>query len=96
MDGMPPIGERREHHRAYWRANMRLIAVLLAIWYGASYLCGIVLAKPLHDARIGMLPLSFWFGHQGSMVIFVILIFAYAALMDRLDRKHGVGEDEEQ
>ena len=81
---------------AYWRANRLLIALLLIIWGVVSLLFAIVLARPLHDLRVGQLPMSFWWAHQGSMVVFVILIFAYAILMDRLDRKYDVDEDRER
>ena len=79
--------------RSYWRANRLLIAVLLAIWGVVSFLFSILLARPLDDLRVGSLPMSFWWAHQGSMVVFVILIFAYAILMDRIDRKYDVHED---
>jgi putative solute:sodium symporter small subunit len=78
--------------RAYWRANLRLIAVLLAIWALVSLGCGVLLVEPLNQFRIGKLPLGFWFAQQGSIYVFVLLIFVYAWLMDRLDRKHGVAE----
>lgn len=78
--------------RAYWRANLRLIAVLLAIWALVSLGFGVLLVEPLNRFRFGRLPLGFWFAQQGSIYIFVILIFVYAWLMDRLDRKHGVAE----
>jgi putative solute:sodium symporter small subunit len=92
---MPPADPAPRDHGSYWRANTRLIAALLGVWFAVSYGCGIILAEPLHGIRLGELPLSFWFAHQGSMVVFVVLIFVYAAVMDRIDRKHGVDEDEE-
>lgn len=76
----------------YWRANVRLILVLLVIWATVSYGLGIVLVEPLNKIKIGNLPLGFWFANQGSMYTFVLLIFVYAWRMDRLDRKHGVNE----
>ena len=76
----------------YWRANLRLIVVLLVIWGTVSYLFGIVLVESLNRLSIGKLPLGFWFANQGSMYVFVLLIFVYAWRMDRLDRKHGVDE----
>ena len=79
--------------RSYWRANRLLIAVLLAIWGVVSYLFSILLARPLEGVRVGNLPMSFWWAHQGSMLVFVVLIFAYAIIMDRLDRKYDVHED---
>jgi len=83
----------RSSHRAYWRANRALIVVLLAVWFAVSYGCAILFAEQLYDVEIGELPLSFWFAHQGSMLVFVVLVFAYAKIMDRVDRKHDVHED---
>lgn len=77
---------------AYWRANLRLIGILLAVWALVSYGFGILLVEWLNTWRIGDLPLGFWFAQQGSIYVFVVLIFVYAWRMDRLDRKHGVNE----
>ena len=79
----------------YWRANQILIAVLLIIWATVSYLFAIILAEPLSALRVGQLPMSFWWAHQGSMFVFVILIFVYAFTMDHLDKKYDVHEEEE-
>ena len=78
--------------RAYWRANLRLIAVLLSIWALVSFVFGILLVEQLNTFTIGKLPLGFWFAQQGSIYVFVLLVFVYAWRMDRLDRKHGVDE----
>lgn len=82
----------RDTHRTYWRANLRLIAVLLCIWALVSYVFGILLVEQLNQLKIGKLPLGFWFAQQGSIYTFVVLVFVYAYRMDRLDQKHGVGE----
>lgn len=79
--------------RAYWRANKVLIAILLTIWALVSLVFSILLAEPLYGLRVGSLPMSFWWAQQGSMVVFVILIFVYAWYMDHLDSKHDVHED---
>ena len=84
--------DRRPQLGAYWRANLRLIITLLSIWALVSYVFGILLVESLNAWKIGRLPLGFWFAQQGSIYVFVILIFVYAWRMDRLDRKHGVGE----
>lgn len=84
---------RAEEARAYWRANKVLIAVLLVIWALVSYVFAILLAEPLYDVRVGSLPMSFWWAQQGSMVVFVILIFTYAFVMDRYDQKYDVHEE---
>ncbi len=78
---------------AYWKENLRYIAILLSIWFAVSYLFGILLADPLDSVKIGGFPLGFWFANQGSEVIFVILIYVYVKLMGNLDRKYGVEED---
>ena len=79
----------------YWRANRILIAVLLTIWALVSFVFSIFLAVPLSSVKVGQLPMSFWWAHQGSMYVFVVLIFAYAIIMDRLDRKYDVHEEDE-
>ena len=81
-----------ENRKAYWRANLRLTLVLLAIWFLISYLCGIVFVEELNSIRIGGYKLGFWFAQQGSMYGFVVIIFVYARRMAVLDRKHEVHE----
>ncbi|TDJ78483.1 MAG: DUF4212 domain-containing protein [Planctomycetota bacterium] len=89
----PPSETRRSSDAAaYWRANTRLIAVLLLIWATVSYGCGILFIEWLNRFSIGQLPLGFWFAQQGSIYVFVVLIFVYAFAMDRLDRRYGVEE----
>jgi putative solute:sodium symporter small subunit len=78
---------------AYWRANLRLVAVCLTIWFVCSYGFGILLVDELNTIRIGGFQLGFWFAQQGSIYIFVLLIFFYAWRMNRMDREHDVHED---
>jgi len=78
---------------AYWKANLKLVAWLLAIWFVVSYLFGIILVDQLNAIQIGGYQLGFWFAQQGSIYIFVILIFYYAARMRKLDEKFNVHED---
>lgn len=78
---------KSEHHQAYWRANLKLMGILLVIWFTISYLCGIVFVEELNAIHIGGYKLGFWFAQQGSMYGFVILIFVYAKLMRKLDEK---------
>jgi putative solute:sodium symporter small subunit len=73
----------------YWRENLTYLALLLGIWFLVSYVFGIFLAEPLNEVRIGGAKLGFWFAHQGSIYVFVLLIFAYVYLMNRLDKKYG-------
>ncbi len=78
--------------KAYWQANLALIASLLSVWAFVSFGLSIFLAEPLSGVRIGSLPLSFWFAQQGSIFTFVVLILIYAWRMDALDRKYDVHE----
>ena len=79
-----------ENRKAYWRANLRLTAIMLAIWFSISYLAGIVFVEQLNAINLGGYKLGFWFAQQGSMYGFVVIIFVYAHLMAKIDRKFGV------
>lgn len=76
----------------YWKRNLRYLLVLLIIWALVSYGCGIVFKDLLDNIQIGGFGLGFWFAQQGSIYVFVILIFVYVWLMNRLDRKYDVDE----
>jgi putative solute:sodium symporter small subunit len=82
-----------EKRRAYWRANLRLVAACLVVWFVVSYGFGILLVEELNRIRLGGFELGFWFAQQGSIYVFVLLIFFYAWRMNRLDRRYGVRED---
>ena len=77
---------------AYWRTNLKYLSILLFIWFTVSFLFGIVLADTLNQFYLGGFPLGFWFAHQGAIYTFVILIFVYVYLMNRLDKKFDVDE----
>ena len=77
---------------AYWKENIRLVTILLVIWFVVSYLFGILMVDQLNAVRIGGYKLGFWFAQQGSMYTFVVLVFIYAARMRALDKKYGVDE----
>ncbi len=81
-------------HKAYWSANIRLVSILLVIWFIASYLFGIILVEPLNTIRIGGVGLGFWFAQQGAIYVFIMLIFIYTNRMNALDKKFGVDEEE--
>jgi putative solute:sodium symporter small subunit len=89
----PPL---RPAPAEYWRRNLRYLAVLLTIWFAVSYGAGILFAEPLNRVRIPGtgFPLGFWFAQQGSIYVFVVLIFVYVALMNRLDREFDVDEED--
>ncbi|MFB2772219.1 DUF4212 domain-containing protein [Pelatocladus sp. BLCC-F211] len=76
--------------QAYWRANTALIRNLLLVWAFVSIGCSILLVQPLNNLRIGGLPVGFWMAQQGSIFVFVVLIFVYAVQMDKLDRQYGI------
>jgi len=81
--------------QAYWRRNLRLMAGLLAVWAFAGLGCGVLLADRLNAFRLGGFPLGFWFAQQGSIYAFVVLIFVYVALMNRLDRRFELDEEDD-
>ena len=89
--GTQGVTEATAH--AYWRANLKLVAVLLTIWFTVSFGCGILLAEPLNNFRLFGFPLGFWWAQQGSIFVFVVLVFVYARLMQRLDHRYGVDDD---
>ena len=76
----------------YWRTNIRYLVILLSIWFVVSYGCGILFAEALNTIQFGGFKLGFWFAQQGSIYVFVILIFVYVRLMNRLDKAHDVDE----
>ncbi|MDZ7782249.1 MAG: DUF4212 domain-containing protein [Halioglobus sp.] len=85
------INERRA--REYWRRNVSLMLRLLAVWFVVSYGCGILLFDFLNQFRIGGYELGFWFAQQGSIYVFVVLIFYYARRMSALDHEFHIDED---
>ena len=79
----------------YWRENLKYLGILLAIWFTVSYGCGILFVDELDKIKIPGtgFKLGFWFAQQGSIYVFVVLIFTYVRLMNKLDIKYGVRED---
>lgn len=82
----------KEQKKQYWKSNLKYLALLLSIWFTVSFLFGIVFAESLNQFYLGGFPLGFWFAQQGSIFCFVLLIFVYVFLMNRLDKKHNVDE----
>ena len=78
---------------AYWRENLRYLTILLLIWFAVSYGAGILFKDALDGIRLGGFKLGFWFAQQGSIYVFVLLIFVYVRLMNRLDKKYGYDVD---
>ena len=82
-------------HKDYWRANLKILIILLSIWFMVSFGFGIIFSDFLDQYKIGGFKLGFWFAQQGSIYLFVILIFIYVHLMNKLDKKYKEHNDEE-
>ena len=82
----------KENREAYWKANLRLMGILLAIWFFVSYVCGILFVDELNTIHFAGFKLGFWIAQQGSMYVFLALIFVYAKKMNTLDKKYGLEE----
>ena len=76
----------------YWKKNLQTLAILLSFWFLVSFGFGIIWVEELNTIRLGGFKLGFWFAQQGSIYIFVILIFVYVRLMNKLDKKYGYDE----
>lgn len=79
--------------KQYWKENLKYLIILLSIWFSVSYGAGIVFRLSLDAFHVGGFPLGFWFAQQGSIYVFVLLIFVYVRLMNKLDSKYGFDED---
>jgi putative solute:sodium symporter small subunit len=77
---------------AYWAANVRIILISLAVWFVCSYGFGILLRPALKGIMVGGADLGFWMAQNGSIYVFIVLIFVYARMMGKIDRDHGVEE----
>ena len=84
--------EQQKKASAYWKENLRYLVILLSIWFIVSYGAGIIFKDFLDQFRLGGFKLGFWLAQQGSIYVFVILIFVYVRLMNKLDRKYGFNE----
>ncbi len=80
---------------AYWRANIALLVKLLAIWFAVSFGAGILFADALNAFQFFGFKLGFWFAQQGSIFVFVVLIFVYSARMQSLERRFGLSDEDE-
>ena len=78
----------------YWRANLEVIAILLSIWFIVSFGFGILLVEPLNAFAFFGFKLGFWWAQQGSIFVFVVLVFVYVGWMHRIDRRFGVSDDD--
>ena len=82
-----------ENGKAYWRATLGLLTKILIVWFVVSFGAGILFVDLLNTIKLGGYPLGFWFAHQGSIYIFIVLIFYYAKKMNDIDREFNVHED---
>lgn len=82
----------KNNAKAYWKENIRYVLILMSVWFIVSYGAGIMFKDALNEIRLGGFKLGFWFAQQGAMYVFVILIFVYVRLMNKLDKKYGYDE----
>lgn len=80
------------YDKAYWRTNIKYLSILLSIWFLVSFVFGIILVDELNTIRVGGFKLGFWFAQQGSIYVFVLLIFVYIRLMNKLDEKYNFND----
>lgn len=73
---------------SYWKGNLKIVLSLLGVWFFISFVCGILLVDLLDTIRIGGFKLGFWIAQQGSIFVFVVLVFIYIRLMDKLDAEY--------
>ncbi len=85
-----------ENRRAYWRENLTIVAVLLTVWFVVSFILSIIFVDELNEISFGGFRLGFWIAQQGSLFVFVTLIFIYVWMMNRLDRKYGLEEEDDK
>jgi putative solute:sodium symporter small subunit len=84
--------DKKNPASAYWKENITYLIILLSVWFLVSYGAGIFFKDVLDEIHFGGFKLGFWFAQQGSVYMFVILIFIYVWLMNRLDKKYGYNE----
>ena len=89
----PEKTDQLNRQKEYWRRNIKIMLGLLVVWFLVSFGCGILFVEQLNEIQIGGFKLGFWFAQQGSIYVFVVLIFVYVWLMNKLDREFDVEED---
>ncbi|GAB3166366.1 DUF4212 domain-containing protein [Telluribacter humicola] len=87
------MDDKVQKAQRYWKENLTYLGILLSIWFLVSYGAGILFADALNQFRLGGFKLGFWFAQQGSIYIFVVLIFVYVYLMNKLDKKYGYDQE---
>lgn len=87
------VGGLMKANGSYWRDNLRLVAGCLSVWFVVSFGCGVLFVDTLNQIEFGGFKLGFWFAQQGSILVFLVLVFFYAWRMRKIDQRHGVDED---
>lgn len=87
------MSDNNTNAEAYWKENLRYLFILLAIWFAVSYGAGILFKDALNNVKLGGFKMGFWFAQQGSIYVFVVLIFVYVKIMNTLDKKYGYDGD---
>ncbi|GMQ34029.1 MAG: DUF4212 domain-containing protein [Cytophagales bacterium] len=87
------MSNQSQKMKAYWKKNLQTLTILLLIWFLVSFGFGVLLVDPLNTIYLGGYKLGFWFAQQGSIYVFVILIFVYVWRMNKLDKEFDVNED---
>ena len=88
--------EKQQNAKAYWRENIRLLVTLMSIWFLVSFGAGILFRDFLDQFMLGGFPLGFWFAQQGSIYVFIVLIFYYAWKMHRIEQLYQLDDDEDE
>lgn len=84
--------KKQKNASSYWKENVKYLLILISIWFVSSYGAGILFKEELNTIKLGGFKLGFWFAQQGSIFVFVILIFVYVRIMNKLDKKYGYDE----
>ena len=87
------MSSKEDSGAAYWSATLRLLGGILVVWFLVSFGAGILFADALNNFKLGGYPVGFWFAQQGSIYVFIVLIFYYKWQMDAIDRQFDVHED---
>ena len=82
--------------QTYWKSNIKIVSALLSIWFFISFGCGILFVDFLDQFRFGGFKLGFWIAQQGSIFVFVVLIYAYIYLMDKLDKEYNLQSSQQE
>ena len=92
-DMKQPTENQDNAHSNYWRSSLKILWGILFVWFFVSFGCGILFKDVLDQIKVGGAPLGFWMAQQGSILGFVSLLIVYSYLMNKLDGKHGYGEE---